>query len=75
MPAPRSIAVQLHAYQKRKGYTPREAAAEIGVPLINYLGWLDGVPCRLANLIETKIGVPVSPKILDARLGSGIIRP
>jgi hypothetical protein len=75
MAAPRNIALQLQAWQKRNRYTPAEAAHELGVPLINYLGWADGIPCRLANLIETRIGVPVSAKRLDARLLGGIIRP
>ncbi len=71
---PRDISTQLVAYEKRTGLTPPEAAAEIGVPWINYAGWRDGIPCRMADLIETKIGVPVSAKVLGGR-PSGIIRP
>lgn len=74
MTAPRDISVQLTLWQQRKGYSDAVAAHELGVPLVNYKGWRDGKPCRLANLIETAIGVPVSNRALDARLGGGVIR-
>lgn len=75
MAQPRNIALQLRAWQRRNRYSDAEAAHELGVPLVNFVGWADGIPCRLANLIETRIGVPVTDKHMARQAASGIIRP
>jgi hypothetical protein len=43
------------------GYSQQQAAGHLGVDLAQYLDWEKGAACPFANMLDTAVGVPVSP--------------
>jgi transcriptional regulator with XRE-family HTH domain len=57
----RDVSVELKAWRASMGYSQQQAAGHLGVDLAQYLDWEKGAACPFANMLDTAVGVPVSP--------------
>jgi DNA-binding XRE family transcriptional regulator len=57
----RDVSIELKAWRATMQYSQDQAAGHLGVPVQSIIDWEKGVPCPFAAMLETSIGVPVSP--------------
>jgi hypothetical protein len=57
----RDLSIELKAWRAAVGYSAARAAEILGVPSRLYDSWEAGTPCAFAHMVETAIGLPVSP--------------
>jgi DNA-binding XRE family transcriptional regulator len=57
----RNVSIELQAWRATMGYSQHRAAGHLGVPVQSIIDWENGAPCPFASMLDTAIGVPISP--------------